>query len=371
MPSTQSSLILVVDASHERSLKICRAIRKHGFKTLETQNGIMALQLAAQKKPAILLVSTRIELVSLAQLRRLMDKDINLREIPLVVYEDAAQPTARRSAARRMKAVAYIRYPALPEQILPVLRNLLQGLRLERRNEKLNLKVHDYIRQLRSVNASAQKFVPAASLKLLGRAHWAEIRQGDWKSIKLAILFADIRGFTTLSESMNPEDNFRFINSYLARMGPIIRKKRGFIDQFIGDGIMALFPASARDAVRAAVAMQKELTVYNQHRARCGSPPIRIGIGVHYGDTIIGTIGENERLAVTVISDAVNIASRLESLTKVYDAGILVSGEFVRALGRSKLPLRAIGNVRVKGKTQKVEVFEVKPPATKRKPKGR
>ncbi len=109
-------------------------------------------------------------------------------------------------------------------------------------------------------------------------------------------------------------------------------EKHGFKTLRTSNGIMALFPHATVDAVRAAIAMQKEMTTYNKHRARCDYPPIRFGIGIHLGDTIIGTIGENERMDVTVISDAVNIASRLESMTKEYEAEILVSGQVARAI---------------------------------------
>jgi two-component system sensor histidine kinase ChiS len=159
---------------------------------------------------------------------------------------------------------------------------------------------------------------------------------------------------------MTPEENFRFINSYLSRMGPIIRKHRGFIDKYIGDGIMALFPRSAGNALDAAIAMQKEMQIYNRHRAKCGYAPVRIGIGIHFGDTIIGTIGENERIEVTVISDTVNVASRLESLSKRYGAGILVSGPLLSEIPRrKKYRARYTDRVRAKGKQSPVDIFEI------------
>ena len=359
-------LILVVDASPARLANLCAALEKHGFDTLSTGNGIMALQLAKQKKPNIVLACTRLDLMSIMQLYKAFQQEITLKRLPLVVYEDAPQAKTRQDALRRTKIAAYVRHPALPVQILPVIQNLEQALDLEERNTSLSHTVDDYILQLGAINASAQKFVPSESLKLLGRANLTDVKQGDWKRIQLAILFTDIRGFTTLSETMTPEDNFRFINAYLARMGPIIRKHRGFIDQYIGDGIMALFPKSAADAVSAALAMQKSLTVYNRHRARCGYPPIRIGIGIHFGDTIIGTIGENERWAVTVISDAVNVASRLETLTKEYSADIIISGTVAKRLSRNKLSLRPLGKVQVKGKTQQIEIYAVSTKGTPR-----
>lgn len=253
-----------------------------------------------------------------------------------------------------------MRFPAEPEQVLPVVHNLAESLVLQRRNSSLRQNVSEYLDQLRAINASATRFVPAEFLKLLGKSNLTDLRLGDWQRIRLAVLFADIRGFTALSETMTPEENFRFINSYLSRMGPVIRRHRGFIDKYIGDGIMALFPRSAQNALDAAIAMQKEMQVYNRHRANCGYAPVRIGIGIHFGDTIIGTIGENERIEVTVISDTVNVASRLESLSKRYGAGILVSGDVLAQLQKTKkYQVRYTDRVRAKGKQNPMDIYEV------------
>ncbi|WP_445240301.1 adenylate/guanylate cyclase domain-containing protein [Microcoleus vaginatus] len=110
----------------------------------------------------------------------------------------------------------------------------------------------------------------------------------------MTVLFSDIRSFTTISEAMTPQENFSFINSYLSRVSPVIRAHQGFIDKYIGDAIMALFPESADDAVRAAVEMQKQVIIYNQDRLRSNYPLIVIGIGLHAGHLMLGTIGERE-----------------------------------------------------------------------------
>ena len=150
------------------------------------------------------------------------------------------------------------------------------------------------------------------------------------------------------------------INRFFSAMTEEIRAHRGTLDKYIGDGIMALFPRSAQNALDAAIAMQKEMQVYNRHRANCGYSPVRIGIGIHFGDTIIGTIGENERIEVTVISDTVNVASRLESLSKRYGAGILVSGDVVAQLQKKKkFRLRYTDRVRAKGKQSPIDIYEV------------
>ena len=110
-------------------------------------------------------------------------------------------------------------------------------------------------------------------------------------------MFSDVRSFTSLSEKMTPRENFEFLNRFLSGMGPCIREYNGFIDKYIGDGIMALFPTSPDDALKAALAMQKYLDGFNALRQ--GLPPVSIGIGLHTGSLILGTIGElqhNQRL---------------------------------------------------------------------------
>jgi two-component system sensor histidine kinase ChiS len=173
-------------------------------------------------------------------------------------------------------------------------------------------------------------------------------------------MFADIRSFTSLSESMSPQQNFDFINSYLSRVGPVIRQYNGFIDKYIGDGIMALFPNRAEDAVQAAIEMQHQVKIYNLHRQNSGYQPISLGIGLHTGTLMLGTIGEAERMESTVISDAVNLASRVEGLTKLYGVGIVAS---VQTLCRLDDPqhykCRFLDRVQVKGKKTPVGVFEI------------
>lgn len=124
----------------------------------------------------------------------------------------------------------------------------------------------------------------------------------------MSVMFSGIRSFSSLSEIMSPQDNFKFINGYLSRISPVIRENGGFIDKYIGDGVMALFPGSPEEALRAAVYVIDRVNEYNAFRAELGyRKPISAGIGVHKGNMILGTIGESERFDTTVISDAVNI----------------------------------------------------------------
>ncbi len=171
----------------------------------------------------------------------------------------------------------------------------------------------------------------------------------------MSILFADIRDFTTLSEHMSPEETFGFLNACLTRMGPHVRHHGGFVDKYIGDAIMALFPDSANDAIRAAIAMQRETRGSLE-----GGSGVEIGVGIHHGRVMMGTIGEASRFEATVIADAVNLTARLESLTKQLGCGILITGEVAAALDDDLLHTsRRLGTFAVKGRSTPVELYEV------------
>lgn len=175
----------------------------------------------------------------------------------------------------------------------------------------------------------------------------------------MTIMFSDIRSFTSISEKMTPEENFNYINSYLSRVSPSIRKNNGFIDKYIGDGIMALFPYNSEDAVKAAVSMIKELDIYNQYLVKSGLQEIKIGIGIHTGLLMLGTVGEEERMEGTVISDSVNLASRLEGVNKIYSSSIIISESALNEANTDSFRYRFLGVVSVKGKENKISIFEV------------
>jgi adenylate cyclase len=214
--------------------------------------------------------------------------------------------------------------------------------------------------RLSSVNISLERFVPHEFLSFLDKSSIIDVHLGDQALKDLTILFSDIRSFTTLSESMTPQENFNFLNSYLERVGPIIRNHGGFIDKYIGDAIMALFPRCPEDALDASIAIQNTVRTYNKERVGWGHRPIQVGIGLNAGPAMLGIIGERMRLESTVISDTVNLASRIENLTKFYRTDVLVSGELVRKLGEDPAyDFRLIDRVTVKGKSAACDLYEL------------
>ena len=217
-----------------------------------------------------------------------------------------------------------------------------------------------HIEILAKSNENFERFVPKDFLTSLGKANINEVQLGQQTQLHMAVLFADIRRFSTLAESMSPENTFLFLNSYYSRVGPVVRRNGGFIDKYIGDGFMALFQQEPRSCLQAAVDLQSTLGVYNRHRASVGYLPVKVGCGIHSGPLILGTIGEDRRMDTTVISDVVNLASRLESLTKVLGEGTMVSLDFLESLkDEGEYHWRYAGVVRLYGKKQPIEVVHV------------
>ncbi|MBN1686705.1 MAG: adenylate/guanylate cyclase domain-containing protein [Spirochaetales bacterium] len=220
--------------------------------------------------------------------------------------------------------------------------------------------IQRYSRELEALLNAYGRFVPHNFLRFLHKQSVLDVKLGDQVEEEMTILFSDIRSFTRLSESMSPQENFNFLNSYLSRVGPEIRSHDGFIDKYIGDAIMALFPKRPDDAVRAAIAIRHKLLEYNGHRHSSGYAPIEVGIGLNTGRLMLGTIGEQERMDGSVISDAVNLCSRLESLSKVYGQTILITGHTLSKLeNRRAYHLRFVDRVLVRGRTVSVPVYEV------------
>ncbi|AFZ16648.1 adenylate/guanylate cyclase domain-containing protein [Allocoleopsis franciscana] len=214
--------------------------------------------------------------------------------------------------------------------------------------------------ELFQLNHAFSRFVPRQFLQFLNKDSIVDVQLGDHVQKEMSVLFADIRDFTTLSESMTPEENFTFINAYLSRMEPAIVLNQGLIDKYIGDGIMALFSKGADNALKAAISMLQRLAEYNQGRAKAGYMPIQIGIGINTGSLMLGTVGGYSRMDSTVISDAVNLASRIEGLTKDYRVSLLISHHtFSQLQDANQYAFRLIDRVKVKGKLAAVSVYEI------------
>jgi adenylate cyclase len=224
-----------------------------------------------------------------------------------------------------------------------------KNIREAREREEAMLRIHEV----------TKKFVPHEFIRSLGKETLTDVKLGDQVEKIVTVLFTDIRDFTTLSEKMTPEENFHFVSSFNARLGPVIRSNNGFINQYLGDSIMAIFPENPEDALRAAVGMQKAVHELNKERKELGLPSIRAGIGMHTGSLIMGITGDEFRMDAATISDTVNTAARIESLTKYYRSPLLLSDHTLQYLnGQNNFHFRHLGSVRLKGKNNLLSIIE-------------
>ena len=178
------------------------------------------------------------------------------------------------------------------------------------------------------------------------------------------VLFSDIRNFTGMTETFGARETVAMLNDYFSEMVDVVSARRGMLDKYIGDAIMAVFgtpfpgPDDADNAVSAAIEMMEKLRAFNRERALRGFAPIDIRLGVNTGEVIAGNIGSPKRVDYTVIGDSVNLASRLEGANKFYGTGILIS-EHTRCVLKQDYPLRELDLIRVKGRERVVSIYQV------------
>ena len=227
--------------------------------------------------------------------------------------------------------------------------------RRERRRVQATL-----LNEQRHLTEAYARFVPAEFMQLLGKRKITEVELGDHREMEMTILFSDVRSFTSIAEDLSPKETFMLLNEYLGRMAPIIAKHGGFVDKYLGDGIMALFPKESDAAIAASAEMLESLAKWNSERERDRLFPIEIGIGLNSGRMMLGTIGASGRMEGTVISDCVNTASRIESLNKLYGSCVLLTETTFKSIPDShRFNFRLLDRVRVKGKNEPVMIYEL------------
>ena len=211
--------------------------------------------------------------------------------------------------------------------------------------------------------AAQNRFVPYQFIRSLERKDIVDVEVGDHKVKELSVFFSDIWGYTPLVERLSATEALGFLNRYLSYAEPAITNGRGFIDTYLGDGIMALFDeagTNAQDAVAAGIALHRALDRFNEDRRRGGERPVRTGVGINTGEVTLSTIGGQNSLKCGVVGDAVNLAARIEQLTRRRTARLLISDATrARLTHPGSFKLRRAGKVRVKGRTKPLTVLEV------------
>ncbi len=374
--STEEAILLVDD--NPTNLQVLfDTLDGRGFKLLIAKDGKAALAIAGKARPNLILLDIMMPGIDGYEVCRQLKADPATKEIP-VIFLSALTDTKDKVQGLDLGAVDYVTKPFQPDEIIARVNTHLTVYRLKKAldqknkelqeaNDLLEERVRKRTAQLEELNTAYQRFVPREFLNLLMKESILDVILGDQTAQQMTVMFSDIRGWTTLSEQMTAQESFNFINAFLNRVSPVINAHQGFIDNFQGDGMMALFPQSADDAVQAAIAMHAAVSAYNKDRQKKGFQPIGIGVGLHIGDLMLGIIGHAERMQGTVVADAVNLASRLEGLTRVYGSSISISEPTLGQLtDPDQYKHRFVDKVQVKGKKDPVsvhEVFDSDPPA--------
>lgn len=226
-----------------------------------------------------------------------------------------------------------------------------------KKHERTLVNTNQHLEQLLQAYS---RFVPQELLHFLKKESVIDLHLGDHVRKEMAILFSDIRGFTTMAETMTPQENFNFINTYLGYVSPEIANHNGLIMKYMGDGLMAVFPNGVDDALPACIAQAEKLRDYNQQRRAKGNSALSVGMGVHVGRMMVGIVGESHRMQGDALSDNVNLAARLEGLTKYYGVQLLISEDVLQKLTDcDRYPVRLIDRVIVKGRQTPITVYEV------------
>jgi two-component system sensor histidine kinase ChiS len=339
--------ILVVDDEPVNQLVMHNHLTHENFEVLQAESGMRALELLGRGEQVdLILLDVMMPKLSGFEVCREIRKTHLPTQLPVVMVT-ARNQTQDLKVGLQVGANDYLTKPVAKGELLARIRTHLN---------------------LQRINSAYSHYVPHEFLKYLSRESITDVRLGDNVEMEAAVLVSDVRGFTTLSEQMTPDENFRFVNDYFAVAGPPIRRHGGFVDRYSGDGILAVFPGGSDDALNAARETLRGLGDFNTTRAARGEAPIRIGIGLHRGRLRLGIVGELQRRQGDIFADAVNVASRIEGLTKTYGSRLIVSDALLEGLADAtqSLPLRrALGGVVVRGRREAVvlhEAFEFDPP---------
>lgn len=229
------------------------------------------------------------------------------------------------------------------------------GIALE--NAQLYTEAQDALALETAQAEASRRFVPEALLQALGERSITDVQLDNVVEQELSVVFADIRGFTAISRDLGPDRTIQMINRYLSHVQAGIAGNGGFVGNYMGDGLLALFPGRMDDALHGAIAMSRGLDGYNRDRG--DFPELSIGLSVNRGDVTLGMIGDQDHIQCGVLGDAVNIAARIETLTKTLGGRFLIHAPCVKQLeDPGRFVLRHVGQFSVPGHARRVDLFE-------------
>jgi signal transduction histidine kinase/DNA-binding response OmpR family regulator len=334
----QGVKILLVDDEPINLQILENQLKLNQYQILRASDGIEALKIIDIEKPDLVLLDVMMPKLSGYETCKKIREKYSETELPILML------TAKNRLEDLMNgfAVGANDYLAKP---------FSKGELLSRIKSHLNLL---------KTNRSTRRFFPQEYLDFFSKESILDIQKGDHISKEMSVVFSDIRSFTTLSEKMTPAENFNFVNSYFSRITPIISNNKGVVVKFLGDGMMSIFPDSVKSSIDSSIEHLNLVTEYNQHRIKKSREPIQVGIGIHFGKMMVGLVGDTNRLQGDAFSDQVNLAARIEGLTKYYGASILISETIYSQIQNDSVyKIRFVDKVKVKGKTEAIRIYEI------------
>jgi two-component system sensor histidine kinase ChiS len=351
--------ILLVDDDPSNLMLLEELLRCEGYHSLSAASGTEALAIAAQSIPDLILLDVMMPKMDGFEVCRRLREDAKLQTVP-VVFLTALDDDESRLRGLELMGDDYLTKPINIKLLLTKISTLLRlaQLRSQQSQSKLNQLVKEQSRQQIAaaweindyISEKFRLFVPEQYLHRIAPQGVESIQLGNAREEEISVLFCDIRGFSTIAETQSPMETFEWLNAFFTQMSQAITTHHGFIDKFLGDAILAVFDRQgchAEDALDAAVTMQQTLAKFNCDRHQYNlEQPLNVGIGIHTGMGLIGTVGSDDRMDSTVIGDVVNTAARIEELTKLYGCPILASNTTIAhaTVSFKKTPLNTQSN---------------------------
>ena len=334
--------VLVADDNRVNRLLLARSVELLGYRVVVAENGRVALEMLAREPFDLLLLDMEMPEMDGFQVMEQLAADPRLRDLPVIVT------SSLEGVAHVVRCIELGAEDYLPKPVNQVLLKARIGSSLEKK--RLRDLQKDMIR--RFATSEVADDLQQSGFALGGRR------------VHGTVMFADIRGFTSLAEQQPPEETIELLNTWYTLMFDAISGQGGIVTQMMGDGLMAVFGAPlpladpSGSAVRAAREMIEMIDLFNAERAAATRAPIRIGIGIATGEMVAGYTGTQTRATYTCIGDTVNLAARLEAHTKVAGRAILVDGDTRAALGEG-MQAEPLGPVQIRGKASAVDVFAI------------
>lgn len=336
--------VLIVD-DEESTLDLLRDLVEQNYRVNTAQSGMEALSSLSHSKIHTVLLDIHMPHMSGFDVLDRM-KELNIiNHIPVIILNSGTNADDIEKALQK-GAIDYVNKPINKTELFARIR---LAIRIKLQRERIRNILH-------RIRYGYRRFIPFDLLKLLNKKPVLSIRLGDYTEKVMTIFFFDINDYTSSADTLPPLENIKLFNRYLQQMGPIIRHHYGFINTYIGNSVMALFPNSADDAVQAALKIHEELKSLNNELGK----KIRIGIGIHTGRLILGTVGEADNMYGTALSRTFNLVYRMENLTKKFNADIIISSETLIALNDPNFYYyRFLDVVKSEHRENPVSVFEV------------